>query len=88
MQILQKPPTNLYTPTHLYIDRGDGGPVNVYRMAGDTLEFRVLNADGTALENGSPWRCLSEEEVQWHYDLKTVVSQWLSHRREQYRAAA
>ena len=88
MQIVQKPPTDLYTPTHLYIDRGDGGPVNVYRIAGDEIEFRVLNADGKSLENGSPWRALSAEEIQWHHDLSTVVSKWLKHRLQAYRKAA
>ncbi len=88
MQIVETPPTNLYTPTHLYIDRGDAGPVNVYRIVGDEIEFRVLNADGTSLENGSPWRALSDEEIQWHHDLSTVVSKWLKHRLQAYRKAA
>ena len=67
-------------PNYLYIDRDDGGPVNVYRLAGADVEFRVLNADGSPLANGSPWRPLSDDEVGLHRTLGTVVSRWIDTR--------
>jgi hypothetical protein len=70
-------------PNYLYIDRDDGGPVNVYRLAGPDVEFRVLNADGSALANGSPWRPLSDDEVRLHHTLGTVVSHWMDSRLTQ-----
>ncbi len=78
------------TSSYLYIDRGDGGPVNVYRIAGPGLEFRILNPDGSMLDNGSPWQPLSDDEIRLHHSLDTVVSHWMDTRlgeRQMQRAA-
>lgn len=65
----------------LRIESVNGSPANDYRIEHGRLEVRVLDAGGHAL--ASPlgcWRVLSEDDIQIHHALETVVWKWWEHR--------
>ena len=62
----------------LRIEPISGTPINDYRLRLGRVEFRALDADGRHLRGDlSRWRRLTDDEVQWHLLLGTVVAQWM-----------
>ena len=54
---------------------------NEYRINGDSLEFRVRDSSARYYPpQGTLWRALSEDELNTHIALNTVVAQWMSSR--------
>jgi hypothetical protein len=56
----------------------DGAPGNEYRIKGNEVEFRAVDARGRPFgHTRGKWRALTSEEVQLHMSLKTPVADWL-----------
>jgi hypothetical protein len=67
------------TGRRLRIEPISGVPINDYRTRQGRVEFRALDRDGGHLSGElSRWRRLTDEEVNWHFALGTVVAEWLS----------
>lgn len=62
----------------LRIESEDGAPVNEYRVRYGQVEFRILDFTGRPLTR---WHLLSDEEIQLHQNLHTVVADWLVARK-------
>lgn len=63
----------------LRIEPPDTKVTNEYRINGDTLEFRVRDSSARYYPSqGTLWRPLSEDELNTHIALNTVVAQWMS----------
>ena len=67
------------TDRRLRIEPLSGVPINDYRMRKGRIEFRSLDRDGGHLAGQlSQWRQLTDDEIQWHVALGTVVAQWMA----------
>ena len=65
--------------TELRIEPPDTKITNEYRIRGETLEFRVRDRSAHFYPpQGTLWRPLTEDELNTHIALNTVVAQWMS----------
>ena len=65
--------------TELRIEPPHAKVTNEYRMNGEALELRVR--DRTARyypSQGTAWRALTEDELNAHIALNTIVARWMS----------
>ena len=70
----------------LRIPSQNGSPVNEYRIHDGQIEFRSLDPRNSQLSQPAEgWRSLAVDDIQLHFALKTVVSQWLIERLESMR---
>ncbi|HMC29621.1 MAG TPA: hypothetical protein VKL99_02225 [Candidatus Angelobacter sp.] len=62
----------------LRIASKDGAPGNEYRIKGNEVEFRAVDARGKPFEHANgKWRILQRDEIQLHFVLRTPVADWL-----------
>jgi hypothetical protein len=64
-------------PRTLRLESVEGSPVNEYRIRGERVEFRALDAMGNPYGLGSEWRDLTTDELVMHFSLDTLVARWL-----------
>jgi hypothetical protein len=65
--------------TQLRIEPPGARITNEYRLKGETLELRVRDRSSCFYPSqGTTWRPLTEDELNTHVALNTVVAQWMS----------
>ena len=65
--------------TELRIEPPSTPIANEYRLNQGTLEVRIRDREGRFYPSqGTPWRALTEDELNSHIALNTVVAQWMS----------
>ena len=70
----------------LRIPSKNGSPVNEYRIHEGEIQFRSLDFRNKSISQElEGWRSLDVTDIQLHFALKTVVSQWLIERLESMR---
>jgi len=70
----------------LRIPSNNGSPVNEYRIHEGQIQFRSLDVRNKPVSQElEGWRSLDVTDIQLHFALKTVVSQWLVERLESMR---
>lgn len=65
----------------LRVDRGDGSPVEDYRIEDGHVEVRILDFNSDCdVEGHHQWHRLTREQLTAHVMASTAVARWL-HRR-------
>ena len=65
--------------TELRIEPPGAKVPNEYRINGETLELRIRDRSARYYPpQGTAWRALTEDEMNAHIALNTVVAQWMS----------
>ncbi len=68
-------------PERLRIESVNGSPVNDYRIHDEHVEMRLLDSSARPLPPPlSNWRTLDGGDIEFHFELETVVSKWLQAR--------
>ncbi len=65
--------------TELRIEPPNTPIVNEYRLSHGSLEFRIRDREGRYYPTrGTQWRRLTDDELDAHIALNTVVAQWMA----------
>ncbi len=65
--------------TELRIEPPNTPIVNEYRLNDGRLEFRIRDREGRYYPpRGTAWRKLSDDELEAHVALNTLVAQWMA----------